>query len=55
MTQSTARTPRTEAIAREVAALAGPCVGCSDCKGLCQALIDAICVPEVILSGRQTG
>jgi len=27
-----------------------PCVGCRNCRGLCSALIDAIVLPELILS-----
>lgn len=25
------------------------CLGCSDCKGLCQQLLDLIAVPEAVL------
>jgi len=33
-----------------IGTLQGPCVGCKDCKGLCTALIDALLIPEYILS-----
>ncbi len=28
------------------------CVGCSDCKGLCQALAELIMIPDLILHQR---
>lgn len=45
-----ASAPRTNAIAIELSKLNGPCVGCTDCKGLCKELIDALVLPDVILS-----
>lgn len=42
----------TGALAMELAALQGPCVGCTECDGLCAALIDALTVPDVILSKK---
>ena len=47
-----ASTPRSLALARELADLHGPCVGCSECLGLCTALIDALVIPDLILSKR---
>jgi hypothetical protein len=40
----------TSALAQELAKLTGPCVQCSECDGLCYALIDALVVPDIILS-----
>ena len=34
--------PRTAALASEIAKLNNPCVGCSDCNGLCKELIEAL-------------
>lgn len=41
---------RTTQLARDVASLDGPCIGCTECVGLCQALIEVMTMPEVILS-----
>ena len=47
--------PRTQALAEGISQLQGPCVGCVGCNGLCNALIEAILLPELILSkGRAT-
>lgn len=32
--------------------LHGSCVGCSDCNGVCKELLDALVVPDVILSRK---
>ena len=47
-----ATTRRTEMLASELSTLNGPCVGCTECKGLCRALIDALTVPHLVLSGK---
>lgn len=39
-----------QALAGELSTLQGPCVGCADCVGLCPALIDALILPDLILS-----
>ncbi len=49
-----AQAPRTAALTTEIAKLNGPCIGCTKCDGLCKELIDALVVPEVILSKSQT-
>jgi formate hydrogenlyase subunit 6/NADH:ubiquinone oxidoreductase subunit I len=46
--------PRTEALVRDVANLPGPCVGCAGCQGICEALFDAILIPDIILRDRHT-
>lgn len=48
-----AETPNLKALAGQVSALQGPCVGCSDCVGLCAALIDTLVLPDVILTKRR--
>lgn len=45
--------PRTQALARDLENLQGPCVGCPGCQGICQALFDAIMVPDLILRDRR--
>jgi hypothetical protein len=30
--------------------VSGKCIGCRDCKGLCQALVDLALLPDVILT-----
>lgn len=51
--RSKAETPQMDALSSEISGLQGPCVGCSDCVGLCMALIDALVVPDVILSKKR--
>lgn len=41
---------RTRKLAETVTALRTPCVGCKDCRGLCGALIDALILPDLVLS-----
>ena len=41
--------PATERLAADLAAIAVPCVGCKDCAGFCEALLDACRVPEIVL------
>lgn len=50
--RTVAYAPQTHALAADLAALQGPCVGCRGCEGLCQALIDAMLIPDMILNGR---
>ncbi|MDF0599852.1 hypothetical protein P1J78_03810 [Psychromarinibacter sp. C21-152] len=47
-----AHAPRTQDLGRGVAALTQPCVGCTDCRGLCQTLIELMTLPEVIVDRR---
>jgi len=53
ISRSKAETPRLNELSVELSQLHGPCVGCSDCVGLCVALIDALVVPDVILSKKR--
>ncbi|WP_172677013.1 hypothetical protein [Aestuariivita boseongensis] len=42
--------PRTRAVAETIAELQGPCLGCKGCQGLCIALVEAMTLPDAILS-----
>lgn len=44
--------PRTKALALETSQMIGPCVGCVGCRGICQALLDAMTLPEIVLRDR---
>jgi hypothetical protein len=44
--------PRTAALTTEIAKLQGPCVGCTDCNGLCKELLDALIVPDLVLTRK---
>lgn len=43
-------TPRIDDLTSNLFALQGPCIGCSGCSGVCDALIDALIVPDLVLS-----
>ncbi|MDF3416258.1 hypothetical protein HKX54_17435 [Sulfitobacter sp. M57] len=45
--------PRTRALARDLEAQHMVCVGCDDCRGICQALLDSILIPNLILKDRR--
>lgn len=47
-----ASAPRTASLSIELSKLSGPCVGCTDCNGLCRELIDALVVPHAVLSKK---
>lgn len=53
VTRKRADSHRTEAVAQRIAALDTLCVGCSDCRGLCKELIEAVYLPEVVLKREQ--
>ena len=53
ISRSKAETPRLNSLSVEISHLNGPCVGCQDCVGLCMALIDALVLPDVILSKKR--
>lgn len=44
--------PRTAALTTEITKLNGPCIGCTECDGLCKELIEALVVPELVLSKK---
>ena len=52
ITRSRGETRRSNDLAAQVAGLGTPCVGCSNCRGLCVELIEAMVLPEIILSGK---
>ena len=41
---------RVTRLAQDVASLSGPCIGCTKCAGLCQALIEVMTLPDTILT-----
>ncbi len=47
-----AHAPRSRALAGQIAGLRGGCVGCTDCTGLCLALIEALILPGVVLKEK---
>ena len=53
ISRNKAAAPKVQALATEVSGLQGPCVGCTNCVGLCDALIDALVLPELILSRKR--
>ncbi|GHG82186.1 hypothetical protein [Pseudodonghicola xiamenensis] len=55
ISRSKAETPHLNALSVELSQLNGPCVGCSDCGGLCMALIDALTLPEMVLGKKRDG
>ena len=46
-------TSHTSSLAVELGSLQGPCVGCTDCVGLCADLIDVLLIPDVVLSKKR--
>lgn len=50
-----ADTPNVNALSVSLSGLGGPCVGCTECVGLCQALIDALVVPDIVLAKKREG
>lgn len=46
------KAPRTVALAEDLARLSCGCVGCTACRGLCQALIDLLILPEIVVKGK---
>lgn len=52
ISRSQAMTPRSTHLVGQISALRGPCVGCAGCRGLCEALIEALTVPDIILRGK---
>ena len=53
VSRTQAQTPRVKALSVEISGLHGPCVGCQDCVGLCTALIEALVLPDVILTRKR--
>ncbi len=51
-TRTVGHAPRTQALAQQTQAMTGPCIGCTGCQGICQALFDAMLLPDLILKER---
>ena len=51
MDQVVGYAPRTRSVADELSSLSNGCVGCTSCRGLCDALLDALLVPGLIVKG----
>lgn len=45
--------PRTVTISKDLMMLNGPCIGCENCRGMCMELIEAMVVPDMILSAAK--
>lgn len=41
--------PASHDVARQVAMLRGPCLNCSNCRGLCHELIEMLSLPRAVL------
>lgn len=50
ISRTKAETPNINNLSDQIVGLQGPCVGCTNCTGMCQALIDALILPDLILS-----
>lgn len=44
--------PRTTALALDISHLNTPCIGCTDCQGICAVLIETMQLPELLLRNR---
>ena len=47
-----AHAPRSRALASDMATMPSACVGCDGCQGICQSLIDAMLLPDLLLRER---
>ncbi|MEX0303969.1 MAG: hypothetical protein AB3N24_16240 [Leisingera sp.] len=54
ISRSKSTAPKVKALATVVSELQGPCVGCTNCVGLCEALIDTLVLPDLILSRKRS-
>ncbi|UWQ37338.1 hypothetical protein PNH50_17105 [Leisingera aquaemixtae] len=55
ISRSKSDAPRVKALSAKVSGLQGPCLGCTNCVGLCEALIDALVLPDLVLSRKRGG
>lgn len=46
--------PLTTAVGQKLIEASGRCVGCTECKGLCEELIEVLVLPEVVLKGKES-
>ncbi len=42
--------PRVQKLANDIQLIQGSCIGCTDCRGLCEALLEAMTLPELLLA-----
>ncbi len=47
-----AHAPRVQEMQRRVMEV-GPCLGCTDCRGLCASLLEVLSLPEAVLSNAR--
>jgi dissimilatory sulfite reductase (desulfoviridin) alpha/beta subunit len=45
-----ANAPKTAAIGVALSKEGGSCLGCTNCRGMCQALLEVMSFPEVVLN-----
>lgn len=50
--RSLPRNDHSQKLVTQLNEIYGPCVGCKECDGLCQALIDALMLPDMIVRTR---
>lgn len=55
ITRQAGAAPNTADLAQQISGLSQPCVGCTECQGVCEALIDALVIPGVVLKSRPAG
>lgn len=46
--------PRSKELLSKLNELYGPCIACKTCDGLCEALIDALMLPDIIVKDNRT-
>lgn len=44
-----ATAPRMRALTEQINRLPGQCVGCRECRGVCEALFEAMVLPDLIV------
>lgn len=44
-----AHAPRVRALAKDMSCMTTTCIGCTDCGGICQAMVDVVMVPRLVL------
>ena len=45
-----AHAPRTTKLAQKVARMNSTCIGCTSCGGICQAMLEMMMLPDVVLN-----
>ncbi len=44
-----AHAPNVRSLGARLPSLTAPCVGCAECRGLCDALLELLTLPEAVL------